>query len=134
MPASPARPRIVIADDYVLIQESLRLSLEKDCEIVAAVESGEAALAAVAKHNPDILLLDVSLSGSGGFQVAEELARTGSPVKIVFVTNYHDAAYIARAFEIGAKGYVLKGAAHLELPAAIREVAAGGIYRSSRLK
>lgn len=134
MPSPARRPRIVIAEDYVLIQESLRLFLVKDCEIVATVETSEAALDAVAKHNPEILLLDVSLPGGGGFQVAEELARAGSPVKIIFVTNYKDDEYVARAFEIGAKGYVLKGAVDTELLAAIREVAAGRLYRSIRLQ
>jgi DNA-binding NarL/FixJ family response regulator len=127
------RPRVVIAEDFVLIQESIRLAVQGCCEVVAAVEDGEAALAAVAAHSPDILLLDASLPGKGGFAVAETLKGAKSPVKIIFVTAHSDRAYVERAFEIGASGYILKGAMGTELPAAIRTVMAGETYRSALL-
>jgi len=128
------RPRIVIAEDFVQIQESMRLALEKDCDIVALVEDGEAALDAVSTHAPDILLLDVSLPKLRGFAVVEKLTRTGSATRVIFVTSYSDKNYVERAFQIGAKGYVLKGAMQTELLAAVREVTSGGLYRSPLLR
>jgi DNA-binding NarL/FixJ family response regulator len=133
MEESSHRPRVVIAEDFVLIQESMRLALERDCDVMATVEDGEAALDAVAMHHADILLLDVSLPKLGGFMVAEKLSRANSAVKVIFVTAYTDKTYVERAFEIGAKGYVLKGALQTELLAAIREVTNGGVYRSPHL-
>ena len=124
------RPRVVIAEDYVLIQENIRRSLPPECEVIAAVEEGAAALEAAAAQHPDILLLDVSLADMSGFAVAEKLFRANSPVKVIFLTAYADRSYVERAFEIGAKGYVLKGKMWTELPEAIREVLAGGLYRS----
>ena len=124
------RPRIVIAEDFVLIQENLRRAVPPECEIVAMVEDGAAALDVVAKQKPDILLLDVSLPDMSGFAVAESLSRVNSPVRIIFVTAHHDRTYVDRAFEIGAKGYLLKGTIRTELPVAIRDVMAGGVYRS----
>lgn len=124
------RPRVVIAEDFVLIQENIRRALPPECEVIAAVEDGAAALDAVAGQNPDILLLDVSLPDMSGFAVAEKLFRINSPVKVIFVTAYADRSYVERAFEIGAVGYILKGNMWTELPAAIREVLAGGLYRS----
>ena len=126
----PRRPRIVIAEDYVLIQENIRRALPSEYEIIATVEEGAAALDVVAALNPDILLLDVSLPDMSGFAVAEKLFRTNSPVKVIFVTAYADRSYVERAFEIGAEGYILKGNMWTELPAAMREVLAGGLYRS----
>jgi len=126
----PKRPRVVIAEDFVLIQENIRLALPRDCEVVAAVEDGAAALDAVAALQPDILLLDVSLPDMSGFRVAEELSGKNSPVKVIFLTAYADRSYVERAFEIGVKGYLLKGKMWTELPEAIREVLAGGVYRS----
>lgn len=65
-----------------------------------------------------------------GFLVAETLSRANSPVKIIFLTAYADRSYAERAFDIGVKGYLLKGKMLTELPEAIREVLAGGVYRS----
>jgi len=129
MSEEPKRPRIIIAEDFVLIQENIRRSLPCECEIIAAVEDGAAALDLAATHQPDILLLDVSLPDMSGFTVAERLLAN-SPVKIIFLTAYCDRTYVERAFEIGAKGYLLKGTMWTELPMAIREVLAGGVYRS----
>ena len=124
-------PRVVIAEDYVLIQENIRRALPPECEIIAAVEEGAAALEVVAAQAPDILLLDVSLPDISGFAVAEKLLLANSTVKVVFLTAYADRSYAERAFEMGAKGYLLKGKMWTELPAAIREVLAGGVYQSS---
>ena len=128
------RPRVVIAEDFVLIQENIRKAIESDCDIVAAVEDGEAALEAVATKGVDILLLDVSLPGLSGFAVAEKLNGMKATVKVIFVTAHSDRVYVERAFEIGAAGYVVKGKIWTDLPAAIREVASGGSYRSPMLK
>lgn len=104
--------------------------LQPDCDVVAAVEDGEAALDAVATHAPDILLVDVSLPRLNGFEVAEKLNDAKSPVKVIFVSAYTDPLYVERALQIGAKAYILKGSMRTELPAAIREVMNGGRYRS----
>ncbi len=127
----PRRPSVVIAEDFVLIQENIRRALPPECEIVATVEEGAAALEAVAALQPDILLLDVSLPDMSGFRVAEELFREKSAVKVIFLTAYADRFYVERAFELGAKAYLLKGKMWTELPEAVREVLAGGVYRSS---
>ena len=131
MSENQRRPRVVIAEDYVLIQENIRRALPPECEIIAAVEEGAAALEVVAAQAPDILLLDVSLPDISGFAVAEKLLLANSTVKVVFLTAYADRSYAERAFEMGAKGYLLKGKMWTELPAAIREVLAGGVYQSS---
>jgi len=124
------RPRVIIAEDFVLIQENIRKTLQRHCEIIATVEDGQSALQAVATHAPDVLLLDVSLPDMSGFAVLEELKRLNAGVGVIVVTAHADRDYVRRAFEIGAKGYVLKGKMWSELPAAVREVANGGTYKS----
>ncbi len=130
MSTEPQRPRVVIAEDFVLIQENIRRALPGNCEVIAAVEDGAAALDAVGTLRPDILLLDVALPDMSGFRVAEELFETNSPVKVIFVTAHSERAYVERAFELGVKGYLLKGKMWTELPKAINEVLAGGVYQS----
>jgi DNA-binding NarL/FixJ family response regulator len=127
-------PRVIIAEDYVLIQENIRKAIQSDCEVIGAVEDGEAALEAATTRVPDILLLDVSLPVLSGFDVAEKLNGMKSAVKVIFVTAYGDRNYVERAFAIGARGYVLKGKIWSDLPDAIRAVAQGGSYRSPLLR
>jgi DNA-binding NarL/FixJ family response regulator len=124
------RPRLVIAEDAVLIQENIRRVVQPECDVVAAVEDGEAVIQAVETHAPDILLLDVSLPGMNGFAVAEQLRLAKSQVNVIFLTAHRDREYANRAFEIGAKGYILKGSMWTELPHAIHVVVGGGCYRS----
>jgi two-component system response regulator DesR len=124
------RPRVVIAEDFVLIQEHMRQLLQPGCDVVATVEDGDAALEAAAAYTPDILVMDISLPGISGFAVAEKLTREQPKVAVIFVTAHSDRGYADRAFEIGVKGYVLKRAMQTELPAAVHRVMAGLRYRS----
>ena len=134
MPESAKRPRVLIVEDFPLIQESIRQVLQPDCEVLGAAENSEIALAEVSKLRPDIVVLDVSLPDSSGFALAEKLNQTQLKPNVVFVTAYLDKMYVERAFEIGAKGYVLKSRIHTELPAAIREVTGGGRYLSPLIR
>lgn len=124
---------MIIAEDFVLIQENIRKTLQQHCHILVTVEDGASALAAVKEHAPDILLLDVSLPDVSGFAVLEQLARTNAPVRVILLTAHADRTYVERAFELGAKGYVLKGRMWTDLPAALREVSMGGVYKSPLL-
>src|ERR1700761_6605489 len=124
------RPRIIIAEDFVLIQEAIRGLVEVECDVVAAVEDGREAINAVATHRPDILLIDVSLPRANGFTVTEKVLGQSLDVKILFVSAHGEKSYVKRAFELGAKGYLLKSSIRAELLPAIREVMDGGLYRS----
>ena len=127
------RPRVVIAEDWVVIQEHIKSLLILECEVVATVEDAESALAAIRDHQPDILLTDVSLPDMSGFAVTQKLSAIGSPVKVIFLTAHNDKLYAERAFEIGARGYVLKAGMSSELNIAVRAVMEGGVYRSEML-
>jgi two-component system uhpT operon response regulator UhpA len=127
------RPRVVIAEDFVLLQEMVRDTLEPACEVIATAEDGQSAIEAVTSHRPDILLVDVSLPVANGFLVTERVRQTDPEIKIIFVTAYRERSFVDKAFELGAKGYVLKSSIRTELLAAIRQVMGGGLYRSAFL-
>lgn len=129
----PSRPRVVIAEDFVLIQEMMRDLLEPECDVVAAAEDGPAAIDAVATYRPDVLLLDVSLPKINGFSVMENVQQRFPEVRMVLVTAYRDRNYVERAFESGARAYVLKGFIRTDLLIAIRHVMEGRSYRSPSL-
>lgn len=127
------RPRVYIAEDFVLIQEMIRDTIEPECEVVAVFEDGREALDAILADPPDVLLTDASLPTISGFAVAERVLLRHPEVRVVFVTAHADPNYVSRAFEIGAKAYLLKGSFRLEILPAIREVLSGGTYRSASL-
>jgi DNA-binding NarL/FixJ family response regulator len=128
------RPRVYIAEDFVLIQEMIRETVEPECDVVAVFEDGREVLDAVLANPPDILLIDASLPAMSGFAVAERALRSHPEVRVVFVTAHSDPKYVNRAFEIGAKAYLLKGSLLLELLPAIRAVLSGEIYKSAILR
>lgn len=127
------RTRVVIAEDYVLIQEMIRDLLDSECDVIGAVEDGRAAIEMVTREAPDVLLVDVSLPELNGFAVVESLRSSHPLIRVIFVSAYRDPDYVARAFELGAKGYLLKSLLSTELLTAIRTVMAGGVYRSALL-
>ncbi len=124
------QPRLLIADDDALVREMLRKTVEADSEIVGEASNGLEAVAAAEQLRPDLVLLDVSMPVMGGFEAARRLHDRLPGLLIVFVSQHAEVAYADKAFSSGARGYVLKRAVIGELRDAIREVLAGGLFRS----
>jgi two-component system nitrate/nitrite response regulator NarL len=122
------RISVLIADDELLIAEALRNALEPKYHVVATVADGAAAVQAVEQHQPDIVLLDISMPVMNGLQTAERIAQSCPSVRIIIVTNHTDHAYLEEAFERGAAGYVQKGST-ADLEEAIHRVLDGQHYR-----
>ena len=112
----------------------MRDLLEPECEVVATVEDGRAALNAVSQYRPDLVLVDVSLPNMNGFAVLEALRQSHPEIRVMMVTAHAEPAYLKRAFELGASAYLTKGAIRMELLAAVREVLRGGRYSSDLLR
>ena len=120
--------RIVIAEDQALVLGALAalLALESDIEVVARAGDGIAALEAVRKYKPDVLLSDIEMPGLSGLDVAEVIAREGLGTKVCIVTTFGRSGYLRRAMDAGVRGYLLKDAPSELLAAALRKVASGG--------
>jgi two-component system response regulator DesR len=102
------------------------LALEDDITVVGTAHDGPSALRAVAELQPDVLLADIEMPHLTGLDVAAELHRNGSPVRVVIVTTFARPGYLRRAMDAGVRGYLLKDRPATELAMAIRTVAAGG--------
>jgi DNA-binding NarL/FixJ family response regulator len=122
------RPRVLLADDHMLVIDGLRRILEPECEVVGAVDDGRSLLKAAERLRPDIVLLDISMPLLNGVEAARRLRKTVPAAKLIFVTMHADATYVAGAFRAGASGYVLKRCASMELVSAINEVLKGRTY------
>ncbi|MER6317100.1 response regulator transcription factor [Streptomyces sp. NPDC001581] len=118
--------RVVIADDQDMVRTGFRMILESqpDIEVVADVVDGEAALAAVAEHRPDVLLLDIRMPRMDGLEVTRRLSGSDTP-HIVIVTTFDLDEYVHAALHGGASGFLLKDASPAMLVEAVRAAAVG---------
>lgn len=101
--------KVLVVDDDRLVSGSLKTILESDGEIEAsALNSGKQTLERYDAINPDVLLMDIRMDGMTGLEVAEALLKRRPDAKILFLTTFSDGEYIAKALQLGAKGYLLK--------------------------
>ncbi|MEU8775387.1 response regulator transcription factor [Streptomyces sp. NPDC048606] len=118
--------KVVIADDQEMVRTGFRMILESqsDMEVVADVVDGEAALAAVDAHRPDVLLLDIRMPRLDGLEVTRRLGGRDKP-RIVIVTTFDLDEYVHAALHGGASGFLLKDASPAMLVEAVRAAAVG---------
>lgn len=123
--------KIVIADDHAVVRSgfSMILNYQPDMEVVATAADGMEAYAMIAKHQPDVLLLDLSMPpGESGLIATSKVSRDFPDTKILILTMHDDEDYLFHVLKNGASGYVLKHAPDEELVSAIRTVYQGGTY------
>jgi DNA-binding NarL/FixJ family response regulator len=123
--------RVLLVDDNEAMLARAATVLATGCEVVGAVKDGLAALAAARALDPDVIVLDISMPGMSGLEVAARLRRSGSRAALVFLTVHDEEEFVLAAKGVGGKGYVVKGRLVSDLPAAVREVRAGGSFVSS---
>jgi DNA-binding NarL/FixJ family response regulator len=93
--------------------------------VVGAVTNGPAALEAAAALQPDVIVLDISMPGMNGFEVASKLRGSGSKAALVFLTVHDEEAFVKAAMAAGALGYVVKARLASDLTLAVRDARAG---------
>lgn len=101
---------IVIVDDDKLVAQSLKIILEStgNIHVLAFGENGEAAIELYKNYKPDIMLMDIRMSGISGLEAAENILNYDKNARILFLTTFPDDDYIVKSLQIGAKGYILK--------------------------
>ncbi len=127
-------PRVLLADDHRDTRTLLRSLLEREFEVVADVENGQALVTAASALMPDIIVTDISMPCVDGIAAATVILRTNPTVGIVFLTVHNDISLVERGLSTGALGYVLKLAAGDELVPAIRAALGGECYISRTLR
>lgn len=122
------RLRVLLADDHRIVAEGLRSLLEPEFEFAGIVEDGRALIKAAEKMLPDVIVADISMPLLNGIEAVRQIKEINPDIKVVFLTMHPDVTYAAKAFEVGASGYVLKHSAPSELVTAIREAIKGRTY------
>jgi len=126
--------RVIVVDDHPLFRAGVTQSLALDPAITVVAEgsSGSQALELVERHEPDIILLDISMPGNG-IDAAAAIAATERPPRILMLTGSDDGHDVMRAIEAGAAGYILKGIGANDLIAVVKSVAGGDTFVSPSL-
>ena len=125
---------VLVVDDHPLFRDGLTalLATVADLEVVGAVGTGEEAVAAARALQPDVVLMDLNLPGTPGLEATRRIA-VETTAAVLVLTMVDDDQSVMAALQVGARGYVLKGASQEEVLAAIRTVAAGGAVFGPRV-
>lgn len=126
------RCSIVLADDHELVRAGIRALLETfpSVTVVAETGDGKEALERVRRERPDVLLLDITLPGLNGLEVAARLNKLGLPTRVLMLSMHAGPDYVARAMQSGAMGYLVKDSAVDELAEALESILKGRKYLS----
>lgn len=128
------KPKIIIVDDHILVNDGVKYLLSNEYDIATQVTDGAKVIEALQRFMPDVILLDVNLPNKNGFKIAEEIKRSFSSIKIVFLTMYSEANFIEKAKLIEVHGYMLKYSTKEELIECINAVLADKIYYDPKLE
>ena len=127
--------RVLLADDHAIIREGLSIMLENqpDMEVVASAANGREAVQLVDKHKPDVIVIDISMPELNGIDAIQQILPHHPNLKVIVLSIHETKPYVYRALKAGAKGYLLKETAGLEVVDAVRTTHRGERYLSKRI-
>jgi DNA-binding NarL/FixJ family response regulator len=129
--ASSSEPlTVVLVDDNETVLSRARAALSARCVVLGTARDGHAALEAAAALAPAVIVLDISMPGMNGFELARRLRAAGSTARLVFLTVHDEEELILAARNAGAIGYVLKSRLSADLELAVCEARAGRPFQS----
>jgi DNA-binding NarL/FixJ family response regulator len=127
-PDQPQPPRVVIADDQTLVRSGFRMILNASgIPVVAEAADGREAIAAVLKHRPDVVLMDIRMPEMDGLEATRQIlaSRPGQDIRIIILTTFDLDQYVYAALAAGASGFLLKDVSPEHLVAAVQLVRSG---------
>lgn len=121
------RIRVLLADDHSLVRKGFRRMLEDDpaLEVVGEAASGPQAVEAAERLHPQVIVMDLAMPELDGIQAASQILKKRPETGILILSMYSEDMYVRNAFAAGVRGYLLKNALEVDLPYAIKEIAAG---------
>jgi DNA-binding NarL/FixJ family response regulator len=129
---STQRPRVLLVDDNAAMLDRAAMILAGTCTIVGTAREGRSAIAAAAQLTPDVIVLDISMPGMNGFEVAAALREAGSRAAVVFLTVHEEDDFCSVARGAGGLGYVIKPRLVTDLLEAVLAVHDGRAFTSPK--
>lgn len=121
---------VLLVDDHELVRTGIRKILDevKGIKVVGETETGEDAVQFCRKDEPDVVLMDMNMPGIGGLEATKKIIRYAPDVKVIVLTVHSEDPFPTKVMQIGAAGYLTKGAGPDEMVNAIRAVNSGQRY------
>jgi len=131
-PGKEKKIRVLLAEDHILVRQGFRRILEDDpgITVVGEARTGIEAIDRCKELKPDVVVMDLSMPELGGLEATAEILKADPQIKILILSMYSNEAYVRKAFELGAKGYILKNAIEVDLTRAVMALAEGQAYFS----
>jgi DNA-binding NarL/FixJ family response regulator len=131
----PAKKRIMVVDDHPIVRQGLALLINREPDLVVCGEAEEAmgAMHVLASSRPDVLIVDISLSGPDGIDLLKNIRTTHPTLPVLILSMHDESVYAERALRAGANGYIMKQEATENVLVAVRRILNGEIYVSARI-
>src|SRR5271168_5038693 len=129
------RCRVLLVDDHPIVRQGLALLIDReaDLSVCGEAEGAHSAFHAIETLRPDIVVLDISLSGPDGLDVLKEIRMKTGSLPVLILSMHDESIYAERAMRAGANGYIMKQEATEKVLVAIRRILQGEVYLSDRL-
>jgi DNA-binding NarL/FixJ family response regulator len=127
--------RVVVVDDHPIVRQGLAQMINREPDLVVCGEAEEArsALQVIAALKPDIVVIDISLSGPSGIEILKTIRQTDSNLKVLILSMHDETVYAERVLRAGAHGYIMKQEATEMVLVALRRILGGEVYVSNRV-
>ncbi len=127
--------RLLLVDDHPIVRTGLRMLFQSEpgMQVIGEADGGAAAIAAVQKLHPDVVIMDVAMPGMNGIEATRQIKANSPETAVLALTMHEDEQYFFAMLNAGASGYIPKRAAPDDLVAAIRVVAEGNFFLYSTL-
>jgi DNA-binding NarL/FixJ family response regulator len=135
-PATPrSKSRIFLVDDHAMFREGLRQLIDREPDFIVSGDAAdfEEALKGISAATPDLVITDISLSGTSGIDLIKTLKSRYPELPVLVVSMHEETLYAERALRAGAMGYVMKQEPAKAVKAAIRKVLGGDIHLSEKM-
>jgi DNA-binding NarL/FixJ family response regulator len=131
--AGPTILRVLVADDHRMVLEGIEHALDRadGFKVVATTHSGADVADLVARHRPDVVLVDLHMPGVDGLQALDQIRARDKHVKVVMLSASERPEEIQAALARGADGYILKSVNPIDLPSALRQIHEGTVFHGS---
>src|SRR5271168_1972685 len=129
------KSRIFIVDDHAMFREGLRQLIDREPDFIVSGDAANfaEALSGIARDTPDLVITDISLSGSSGIELIKSLKTQQPELPVLVVSMHEESLYAERALRAGAMGYVMKAEPGKTVKSAIRKVLAGNMHLSEAM-
>ncbi len=134
-PHHAGRRTVFVVDDHPLLRQGLALLInqQQDLEVCGEAEEAQAAMRAISKKKPDILIVDISLNGPDGLDLLKNIRASYPDLPVLILSMHDEAIYAERALRARANGYIMKQEATEKVLVAVRRILNGEVYLSDRM-